>query len=70
MPTTQMCAECDRRACDCTAVVFKRCQPAPEFSQARTEILGQYCEAAAWRQVFHALRTRGPEYSGGEVRRR
>lgn len=69
MPMTQMCAACVRRACDCTAILFRRHRPSPEFTQSIEEqIPGQFCKPAAWQQIFHALRTRGADYVGGEVR--
>lgn len=69
MPTTEMCAACAHRRCDRTAVIFMQRPPPPDFAESRAVSLGHFCEPAAWRQVFHALRTRGPEYIGGEVRR-
>ena len=70
MPTTQMCAACVHRSCDCTAVVFKQCPQRPGYAQSlAVPIPGIYCEPAAWRQVLHALRSRGAEYIGGEVRK-
>lgn len=70
MPIRDMCAACVLQACDCTAIVFKRRTTVPDFAQSTPEAIpGSYCEPAAWRQVFHALRTRGADYIGGEVRR-
>jgi hypothetical protein len=69
MPNQKMCAACVERACDCTAIVFKRRPAASEFTQARAEAIpGNYCEPAAWKQIFHTMRTVA-DVLGGEVRK-
>lgn len=62
-----MCASCAHRACDRSAIVFKKGPARPEFSQTQSvKLPGAYCAPAAWLVIFHAMRTCA-EYIGGEV---